>query len=449
MGFQPVVSAAAFHRERNRQRNYVLHNLFHQFLQLRYLRGGGFEQQFVVNLQHHAALKALLLQLFRHADHGQFDDIGRCALDGGVHGIALCQGTDGGVAGADVRQVAAAAEEGFHKSVFPGEGDAVVNEAADGRESLEVTVYQFLGGASAQVQPLGQAEGGDAVHDAEIGRLGHAALLPCHFFHRDAEYLGGGGGVHVHPVPKSLRKVGVAAQVGHDAKLYLGIVRAYDEPVRNARNEGLANFFSPLCAHRDVLQVGIGTGQAAGGRKGLVERSVHTAVLLGDIRRKGLYVSGKQLFHGAEFQNLVHDGMPVRNGHQRGFVRGVLRLVPALFGLGVQFQFVKKEVSHLSGGGNVQRRFIGHFPDAGLPFRQLFAKAVGKFLQAGQVHLHAVPLHLGKHLGQRLFHGLIKVRQVFPELVPQGNEHGRLLETGGVLLLGNLVKKGPRSGGGR
>ena len=250
--------------------------------------------------------------------------------------------------------------------------------------------------------------------------------------------------MYVHPVAESLGEVGVTAQMGHDAQLDLGIVGTDNEAVRNARNKGFANLLSALRTHRNVLQVGIGTGQAAGGRKGLVEGGVHPAVLLRNIRREGLYVSGQQFLDRPEFQNLIHYGMPVRYGHQRGFVGGILALVAALFGLGVQLEFVKQKVSHLLGGGNVEGGLIGHFPDAGLAFREFFAQVIGKDPELRHIHLDAVPFHLRQYLGQRLFHGVVEGRKVFPEFVTQRNEYSRFLQTRGVVFLGNLVKEGSR-----
>ena len=348
----------------------------------------------------------------------------------------------------DVRQVAPAAEEGFYVAVLPGEGHRVVDERADGGEGGEIVVDQGLGGAAGQVQPLGQAEGRDAVHDAEVGRLGHAALFPRDFGNGDAEDFGGRGGMHVLSVAEGLRQVGVAAQMGHDSQLYLGVIGRYDNSVRGARHEGLADFLAAFRADGDVLQVGVGAGQAPGGRQGLIEGGMHAPVLRGNIRGEGLDIGGKELFDGPVFQDFVHDGVPVRDGEEGGLVRAVLALGTAL-GLGVQGQLVKQELSHLFGGGDVQLRLIGHFPDAVFPLRQLFPQTVGKDLELGQVHFHAVPLHLREHLGQRFLHPVVEVRQVFLELVSQRQQHGSLLQAGGVLLRGDVVEEGAGSGRGR
>ena len=255
--------------------------------------------------------------------------------------------------------------------------------------------------------------------------------------------------MYVHSIPESLGEVGVAAQVRHDAQFNLGIVCTHYEPVRNARHKGLANFLATLCAHRNVLQVGIGTGQAPGSCEGLVEGGVHPSIAGRYVGREGLYVGREELFHRPVFQNLIHDGVTVCNGYQGGLVCCILPLGAALFGLRVQLKLVKEEVSHLFGGGDIQGGLAGHFPYAGFALRKLLPQAVGKYLQLRHVHFHAVPFHLSQHFGQRLLHGVVEIRQVFPELVSQRNEHGSLLEARGIVFLGLLVKEGAGGNGGR
>ena len=45
--------------------------------------------KFVVHLQDHLGLDALVLETFVDAHHGKFDDVGRSTLNGRVDGIAL------------------------------------------------------------------------------------------------------------------------------------------------------------------------------------------------------------------------------------------------------------------------------------------------------------------------------------------------------------------------
>ena len=171
-----------------------------------------------MDLEDHPAFQAGFGKPLIHPDHRELDDVGRRALDGGVHGVALRQGADGGVLRIDVREEAPASEERLHIPVLPGERDAFVDEGTDGGEGGEVAVDQLLGLFPAQVQPLGEAEGGDAVHDAEVRRLGPAALFARDFLHGDVEDAGGRGGMDIHPVAEGFHQMLVLAEVRHDAE---------------------------------------------------------------------------------------------------------------------------------------------------------------------------------------------------------------------------------------
>ena len=138
------------------------------------------------------------------------------------------------------------------------------------------------------MQPLREAEGGDAVHDAEVRRLGAAALLARHLGQGDAVDLRRRGGMDVIPVAERLHEVPVLAEVRHDAELDLRVVRGHDHALRRPRDEGLADLLSAFGADGDVLQVRVGAGQAAGGRKRLIERRMDTAVHRRDIGRERL-----------------------------------------------------------------------------------------------------------------------------------------------------------------
>lgn len=136
---------------------------------------GDFEEEFVVDLEEHAGAEAGFADFVIDADHGEFDHVGGGALDRGVHGNALGAAADGGVGGGDVADIAAAAGEGFDVALFFGRGDDVVDVALDAGELLEVGVDDLAGFLTWDAEALGEAEGGDAVDDAEIDHFGSAA----------------------------------------------------------------------------------------------------------------------------------------------------------------------------------------------------------------------------------------------------------------------------------
>ena len=92
------------------------------------------------------------------------------------------------------------------------------------------------------------------------------------------------------PVAERFHEVPVLAEVRHDAELDLRVVRRHDHALRRPRNESLADLLAPLGADGNVLQVRVGAGQAAGGRKCLVERRMDTSVHRRDIGRERLDV---------------------------------------------------------------------------------------------------------------------------------------------------------------
>ena len=68
-----------------------------------------FEDELVVDLEEHLRAQAALRQLGVDAVHGDFDDVGRGALDGHVDGDALGGGAHHGVVGVDLGDVASTA----------------------------------------------------------------------------------------------------------------------------------------------------------------------------------------------------------------------------------------------------------------------------------------------------------------------------------------------------
>ena len=146
MCFQPVGSAAALCCQRYLELYYTLHLFPYQF---------------------HDG----------HPVHGYLDDVRRAALYRGVDGVAFGESTDRGVARIDILDVSFPSEDGGYISLLSGLSLGALNVVRNGGIVLEVSVNQFLGLFSRDVQSLGQTEGGDAVDDAEVGGLGPASLL--------------------------------------------------------------------------------------------------------------------------------------------------------------------------------------------------------------------------------------------------------------------------------
>src|SRR5690606_23609918 len=101
-------------------------------------------------------------------------------------------------------------------------------------------------------------------------------LLVGDLLQRYSEHLGGGGTVDIAAGGKGGEQALVAGQVRHDAQLDLRVV-GRKQLVAGRCDEGLADTPALLGTHRDVLQVGIGRRQPAGGSDRLVVGGVHPA----------------------------------------------------------------------------------------------------------------------------------------------------------------------------
>ena len=90
-----------------------------------------------------------------------------------------------------------AAKRGLHIAVLGGEGFGVVHIFADAGEFLEIGFDIVAGFAARNGELAGKAEGGDAVDDAEINRLGAPPHHRVHAFNGFAKHLAGRHGVNI------------------------------------------------------------------------------------------------------------------------------------------------------------------------------------------------------------------------------------------------------------
>jgi hypothetical protein len=95
------------------------------------------------------------------------------------------------------------------------------------------------------------------------------------------------------PLGEGVEQALVPGQVGHDAQLDLGVVRRH-QLVAGFGHEGLADAPPFGAADGDVLQVGVGRRQPAGGGHGLVVGGVDAPVLV-DHQRQLVGIGGLEL----------------------------------------------------------------------------------------------------------------------------------------------------------
>ena len=108
------------------------------------------------------------MKRFINACHGHLDNVGSGALNGGVDG----KGAHGAVVRIDVGQIASAPKQRLGIAFFACLGLGPLHIFVHLWKRLEVAINQRFSLGATDVETLGQAEGGDAVDDAEVGTLG-------------------------------------------------------------------------------------------------------------------------------------------------------------------------------------------------------------------------------------------------------------------------------------
>ena len=103
MGIEPVGGCSVAGGELDFTVIDALHFLDDDALHAVQFAGDDVKVEFVMHLQNHFGLDALLLESSVDAHHSQLDDVGSGALDGRVDGIALAEASHYSIPGVDVR----------------------------------------------------------------------------------------------------------------------------------------------------------------------------------------------------------------------------------------------------------------------------------------------------------------------------------------------------------
>ncbi len=203
--------------------------------------------------------------------------------------------------------------------------DHLLAEGADRREAFEVAGDEFLALLARDVEPVGEAEPGEAVDDPEVDHLRLRALTDVDLVALDLEDLGGGRGVDVFALAEDLFQDLLVGDVGEDPELDLAVVGG-EQPVALFGDEAGADGAADLGPDRDVLQVRVGAGEAAGGGRGLVEGGVDASGLGVDQLRQRVEVGVLQLRQLTPLLDLLDDRVLVADlgedagvGREAGF----------------------------------------------------------------------------------------------------------------------------------
>ena len=105
VGFEPVVTKAGIGNEGDGHLEGVLHLFYDNVLYAFFFFWINAEVEFVVYLENHLATNAFSLEALEDVDHGDLDDVGSGALNGGIDGVTLSKATNDAVVRVDVRQI--------------------------------------------------------------------------------------------------------------------------------------------------------------------------------------------------------------------------------------------------------------------------------------------------------------------------------------------------------
>src|SRR5262249_3215880 len=265
---------------------------------------------------------------------------------------------------------------------------------ADAGKALEIFLDVGARLFALDAELVGEPEGGDAVDDAEVDGLGAAANFPRHALDRHAEHFRGRHGVNVETLAEGLLQRLDAGDLGQEPQLDLGIIGG-DELVSVGRDESAPDLAAFLGADRNVLQVGLGGGEAAGGSRG--ERVARV-----DAVRAGVDVTWQRVGIGRfELRNLS----PVENfPWQRVALLGQVLQGPGpgrpLAGLGLgtagKSKLAEQNIAELFRAARIER-LAGERPD----FALALTRALRDFTRQPREHLpidrDPAPLHAREH----------------------------------------------------
>src|ERR1051326_3930290 len=212
------------HREGMGRPDGTLHDLLHQRRHLVGLLDRHLEEQLVMYLEQHARLEASLGERRRHAGHRALDDVRGRALERRIDRLALREGAAGMVAVLDARDHTTPSENRLDIAALATELLHPLHVIADAGEALEIGLDVGSGLRLWNLDLAAQAEGADAVDDAEIDCLGAPARDRVHVLHGDAEHLARGHRVDVVAALKGRLERIDARDVSGETQLYLAVI---------------------------------------------------------------------------------------------------------------------------------------------------------------------------------------------------------------------------------
>ena len=187
----------------------------------------------------------------------------------------------------------------------------------------------------------------------------------------------------------------VIGNVRHDTELDLAVGRIHEDPVV-LRHEHLAHLTAQGRSDGDILQIGLGGGQAAGGGYRILEGGADTAIGA-DFLLQAVGIGALEFGEHTVVHNGLHHRVLILQLFQHLCIGGITGL--GLFDRG-QTQLLKEQFPQLTGGIDIEFAAVG-LEDQLLAIGNALRQHFAEILQGLLIHAHTGMLHPCKHIAQR------------------------------------------------
>ncbi len=348
-----------------------------------------------MDLEDDPALEPLGLQPVVATEHRDLHDVRGGSLDDRVDRQPLAQLSRLALARPKLGDRSTPAQQGRDVARCGGPLDHPLTEPPDRREAFQVGRDEFLALGPGNVEPVGQPEPGKAIDDPEVDHLRAGALGVVDLVRLDVEDLGGRCAMDVKALAEEALQHLVLSHLRQDPELDLAVV-GRNHQVSLAGHEATPDRASQLGPDGNVLQVGVGAGQTAGRRGGLVKGRVDPTGCGIDQVRQGVEISALQL---AELPPALDQRDDLVLFTDLGEHPGVGRVAGLALPLPGQAELLEEHLADLL--GRADRELVaGQLMDLLLDSAKLRCDLRPDGSEPVDVELEADPLHRVEHLDQ-------------------------------------------------
>ena len=253
----------------------------------------------------------------------------------------------------------------------------------------------------AAAQLYRQTKIADAVHDAEVDRLGPAPHLLGHLVQRHTEDLAGRPGVHILIFPEGLQHQGILCHMSQNTQLNLRVIAGHEPVITGRGNKQCPDLPTDIRTGGDILQIGVRAGQAPRHRHRLLEMGMDPPRGPVDQGFQPFQIGGLELGQHPVLQNGFYQRMFIPQFFQHFHVGGIpcFRLFDHR-----QSQLFKQNYPKLFGRIGIEARIFRLQSGKLFQTQNIFRHLPAHGIQFCFVHADPGQFQLCQHPGQRQFH---------------------------------------------